>query len=526
MKKVTVILCLILALCLSLNSLAAVTVNIEGLPIVEETISFDVMVLEPREGAPYVAFEDKPIIIELEADTNVKINFEMVSGANWGERVNIVFASGDLPDAIIGYIDVTANHYQLQPLDELISQYAPNVKTFLESHPNHNKAMRLSDGKIYSLPIGDEAFTNMMTNVMWINTKWLENVGMEMPTTTEDFYNVLKAFKEKDANGNGNPDDEIPFSFAGIGYYGNSAGPFFGAWGLTHDRDRYLMVKDDKVIFPYAEDKFREALVYLNKLYQEGLLDAEAFTQSNDQYISKGATSDIFGVCYAWSPNYVAKSDPELWRVYKPLLLEGPYGDKLINMDYQVRNGGFSITTACQNPEVLVRWYDYINSSLKLALEVGRGQEDVYWKWVDKEAQTFMFTYENVPEGTTHADYRAMQTFAGQTPALWRLEYGNLEQANPNSYTSTMLKIDAVKELQPYGVYTQLPPGYGSEENADQRAFLLADISTYVNKFVADAVMNGIDDAKWQEHQKQLKALRVEEYISLCQEYMDNIRSR
>ena len=526
MKKSIAVFCAVLMLLGSYAALAE-TVNVEGLPILETTQSFTITAKEPLSGAPYVAFEDKPVVQRLEKDTNVHVEWTQVPQTSWDERMNIMFASNYLPDAIIGGVDVATNFYQLTPLDDLIDQYAPHVKAWLEEHPEYKKALTLEDGHIYSLPIGDEAYTNVFTNVMWINTQWLKNLGLEKPTTTEEFYQVLKAFKEQDANGDGDPTNEIPFSFCGMKDYGNSAKYFFGAWGLIHNGS-YCMVKGDKVIFPYAEEKFFNALQYMNKLYQEGLLDQEAFTQSNDQYLAKGATGDNLGVIYAWSPNLVAKSDPELWKAYEELILEGPDHDKLINRSYTMgQTEGFVITNKCQSPEVLLRWYDYMNSSMELALEIGRGEENVYWHWVDKDAQTFMFTYENVSADQPHSIYRAMKTFAGVTPALWHIEYLDHEVENPNAgFTNVMLKTNAVTNMLPYSEYTELPKGYANEENLENRAILLADISNYIDRFIADAVMNGIDEAKWQKHLEQVSALHVDEYIGLCQEFVDAMNAR
>ena len=68
------------------------------------------------------------------------------------------------------------------------------------------------DGNIYSLPNIDGSLHVQYNMKLWINTQWLDNLGLDMPTTTEEFYEVMKAFKEKDANGNGDPNDEIPLS--------------------------------------------------------------------------------------------------------------------------------------------------------------------------------------------------------------------------------------------------------------------------------------------------------------------------
>ena len=269
MKKSIAVFCAVLMLLGSYAALAE-TVNVEGLPILETTQSFTITAKEPLSGAPYVAFEDKPVVQRLEKDTNVHVEWTQVPQTSWDERMNIMFASNYLPDAIIGGVDVATNFYQLTPLDDLIDQYAPHVKAWLEEHPEYKKALTLEDGHIYSLPIGDEAYTNVFTNVMWINTQWLKNLGLEKPTTTEEFYQVLKAFKEQDANGNGDPNDEIPFTGIGLGM------DFLSPFGMTDVYgQRYLVNDDGTVRYAYTSEEYKEGIKWAHKLYQDGLIDNE-----------------------------------------------------------------------------------------------------------------------------------------------------------------------------------------------------------------------------------------------------------
>ena len=80
--------------------------------------------------------------------------------------------------------------------------------------------------------------------------------------------------------------------------------------------------------------------------------------------------------------------------------------------------------------------------------------------------------------------------------------------------------IEAVKEQMEYGVIG-LPAGIVSLENEERRSILLTDIETYLKKFIADSVINGIDEAKWQKHLKTKQELKVDEYTQLCQELVD-----
>lgn len=121
---------------------------------------------------------------------------------------------------------------------------------------------------------------------MWYNGKFLKKFGMEnkLPQTTEELYNYLKKVKEEDANGNGK-DDEVPLSSVKL----DDLRMFFlGFWGM-YNEDIYVD-KENKVHFPQAEPAYKEYLTFLNRLWNENLLDHETFSQTDEQKKAKGKT--------------------------------------------------------------------------------------------------------------------------------------------------------------------------------------------------------------------------------------------
>ena len=99
-----------------------------------------------------------------------------------------------------------------KPLNDLIDNYGFEIKKLFAYNPDARKLITMPDGNIYGLTEYEECFHCYYASKMWINEKWLSNLGMESPKTTEEFYRVLKAFKDQDANRNGDSTDEIPLS--------------------------------------------------------------------------------------------------------------------------------------------------------------------------------------------------------------------------------------------------------------------------------------------------------------------------
>ena len=347
----------------------------------------------------------------------------------------------------------------------------------------------------------------------------LEDRTVTEPETPEELKEVLIAFRDQDPNGDG-LQNEIPFTFQDAWGWARSIENLFGAFGVL-ENDDHVFTRDGEVIFSAREQGYYDTLIYLNDLYREGLIDKDVFTLSSDQYAARGASGDILGLVAGYRSSDAGVYDTEAYQVLPILKQED--GSQMVGINNVTKTGGFVITQSCKNPEILVRWYDYINSSLELALEWGRGAEGVAWNIVEVDgeevAQQLTMDSEVLKANggySSAAEYRAAESFAGVTPSLYRYEYFEKQIKDED------IRSEALKEQIPYGV-TGLPAGTASQENEEQRSILLTDIDTYLKKFVADSVINGIDDAKWQEHLDTLESLKVDEYTRLCQEFVDSM---
>ena len=192
------------------------TVNVSGFPITNKKITLKGIGIFYTGQAKW---SEMPMFQELEKKTNIHIEWENpVQGKDANDRINALFASGELPDFImkggpsIDNIVKWGRSGSLVDLKPLIDQYGPNVKAALEKYPSAKTTNITPEGKIYSLPTIYDYGPSRAWRYMQINQRWLKNVGKEVPKTLDDFVDVLKAFRDKDANGNGDTKDEIPYS--------------------------------------------------------------------------------------------------------------------------------------------------------------------------------------------------------------------------------------------------------------------------------------------------------------------------
>lgn len=488
--------------------------NAEGLPILKEPESFRIAV--SKAALCKNTFAEKECAIQTEKATNVQIDWMEIPASGWKEKTNIMLASGDLPDAFLGAIDVSNNLSSLAALDDAIAQYAPAVRALFEERPDVSNAVVAPDGKIHSLPIGDETYNNKTSRNLWINKKWLDHLGLPVPTTTDEFAAALRAFQTQDPNGNGQA-DEIPFSFQGVADIGNMLGSF-GALDNAGESVNHIVTIDGKAVFTPKLDGYRQGLQWLNALSAEGLFDPEAFTQNEEQYNSKFKGKDNLGAMLAFDPSIIIGAE-QMADYAAVLPLAGPNGERMWNDNGTIGVNGFSVTNKCRAPEVLVRWYDYIRSDFDTALLWNRGPKGVAWD--NTEDGKWMVVQDERPADIPYGQWRHTISAGGSAPFFFQTEL-----AGPDGQKFTterdILKVSTVESYLPY-LYKSLPVGLDDVENANQRSILLVDIDNYLKKFVSGAILNGIDEKGWEEHLKTCASLKADEYEKLCQNFVDRV---
>ncbi len=264
------------------SSTAEVEVNKEGFPIVDEKITMSMF--GPSTGLQ--EWKNMSFFQEMEELTNISFDFRTPNLDSAPTQKNLMFASEDYTDIIFGGGLTREEQVQyggqgvLIPLEDLIAEYAPNIQQMFEEYPEVLKSVTATDGHIYALPtvsIGE----NWYRGPLWYNGAFLEALDIsedELPTTTDELYDLLVRFKEEDPNGNGEA-DEIPLT----GHTMDDLRQFFlGAFGVL-ESDEGIYILDDEVYYGPIESGYQAYLEYMHKLYADGLLDPETFSQTDEQ---------------------------------------------------------------------------------------------------------------------------------------------------------------------------------------------------------------------------------------------------
>lgn len=324
----------------------------------------------------------------MEERTGVHVEWDHPSTGAETEKFNLLLASGSLPDMICypwrnvsGGVKMYADDDIIIPLSDLIDQYMPNLRGFNEKRPDIKKQYTSDEGEIFYIPVIRADKELKVYLGPQIRQDWLDKVGMEIPKTTDELYEVLKAFKTQDPNGNGRA-DEIPMTGVGFDNTQMGIGNLLWAFGVHYD----FYVDDGEVKYGIMEDAFKDGLEYIVKLYSEGLIDADFLLNDRTKADAK-MTNDQSGFIHSFQPtSYAINMDDGVRKVVGiPFLTATGEGvGKVFVPDYgnDAMERGIAVTTACQNPVGALKWLDEFFGGEGLeAMNFGREGES--FNWVD-----------------------------------------------------------------------------------------------------------------------------------------------
>lgn len=429
---------------------------------------------------------------------NIHIELTEVMNAEIKEKGNMLMNGGDYPEMLFKCSALDLDSYGMEglllPLEDLIREYAPNLTALLDERDAWDE-ITAPDGHIYSLPkVGLEQVNIGTGGPIWINQRWLDNVGLDMPTSTEELYEVLKAFKEQDANGNGDPNDEIPFSWAG-----GTVKIIHGGSLLMEDvllYSDYFGLSNGEFNFYPATDAFKDDfLPFFTQLFAEGLMDPNSLVQTSSQFNAQGKSGDIIGTFQRSSLSLVPEDCQE---DYVALI---SYNNGGYPMDRGIGKGGIAITDKCENPEVLVAWADWFYTEEGGTL-VKFGVEGESYK-VNEDGK-YVKLQDNFENHGYQATFIGLANPPGLQPA-W-----SFTEVDPPSRTYEQM-IDFVRG-------TALPVLQFTQEEKESVSTLLADIQPYVDNYTAQVIsgMLTVEDS-WEDYQKTLKDMGLDELVSIYQ---------
>ncbi|WP_027206745.1 extracellular solute-binding protein [Butyrivibrio fibrisolvens] len=480
---------------------------------------------------------NRTIFKRLQEQTNVEIQWTAIQSDQWGDKITLEMSNvNTLTDFVFsaGFSDSDLLKYAKQgaiiSLEDYIDAYMPNLKAVFDKYPEYRTMCEDENGHIWALPwieqLGSEK-TAIQTvgDMSFINKKWLDFLGLEMPTTVDEFEQVLIAFRDnadaiqKEFNIDGsiipmscivNDGDQDPAILI------NGFGEGYG----DADRGRHIAVTDDlKVICSSTQMGYKDGIAWLHKLYDEGLIDSEAFTQEWSTYVSKGK-SGRYGVCFSWD---VANIDNlEDWVPLPALTAD--------TRNITPQNGSFTsgfdrgrcvVTSVAKNPALVCAWldlmYDPFQSPQNNWGTYGEDDEfDIFELGTNDKGEQML---KHAPLGdASPVEVREAECVGGPLAILD--EYYGVYVTCPDD---AQYRLDWIKDIYTPDMNTKYvyPNVFMSEADTKRLSDLSADVTKCINSHKADWIMNGFTDADWDAYIEELNSYGLEEYLSIYQKYLD-----
>ena len=529
----------------------------------EEKVTLTAYVYASNTGGG--TMKDNYVTDWIEEQTNVKIDFVYdLDGDEAKTKLNLIMSDPDsMPDIFLrtGWTKSELNLYGQQGLILPLNEYlktAPNWNRMNEISPMREGDLIMADGNIYSFGSEGECFHCLCQNRMWIYKPWVDELNDgKMPETLDELYEYLVKVKESDPNGNGVA-DEIPLS------------GFLGGWAsdptvwiinsflqcnnpLSNTNPTVgagMVIDDGKIKFQFIDDQYKEAMKFLNKLYAEGLLDSQVFTQDETQF---KAQIDNEEHLVALHPGGMMQCDTtglgvgpgeyQNWVALEPV--EGPNGVRLAAKGLTTYYGGCLgvISKNCKNPEIAVALFDWLLNDEPTWVQAF-GPKGITWDFVDGGPSLGgdnNATWKTTPVPADEIDWAGLgydktyndeninwpsDAFICNNSSAMRAA----QLVEHPEYELEAILQDAAERYDQYSPANEslVPDIPFGDEAAKKIADYTLTIGSYVNQATVQFITGDLDiDAEWENFVDRLYKMGLEDYISVYQEgydhYMENL---
>ncbi|GBG05587.1 ABC transporter substrate-binding protein [Paenibacillus agaridevorans] len=296
---------------------------------------------------------NEPIFAEIEKRTNVQLKLINIPNASYEDKYKVTLVSGELPDVMESNLAL-AKRYGMDgafmALDDLLNEFGPNILQAIKDE-GVEASLRASDGKIYGIPF----FTmpGVTASVPQFRQDWLDQVQLKAPSTPDEFYQVLKAFKDAKLGG----EETIPFAPQGYNNF-----PIFRAFGADH---RMYLNSEGVFQFGPSLPGMKDALTFLNKLFTEKLIDPEFAIISKQQWEAKVSNGTVGSIYFNPSrtdffTDILKKENPQAKMVGSGAI-KNKNGIGELLPDYSLK-GVMAISSKSKNAELIVKFYNYLYS--------------------------------------------------------------------------------------------------------------------------------------------------------------------
>lgn len=486
----------------------------------------------------------------LEEQGGFDLNIVTLPADGFSEKVNMSLSAGDigdLPDVILGNFGDSAvwSWAQAGSVVSLTDYYndpdkTPNIrKAYERTGTDYTKQITSPDGNIYGVATLNQSYGNEYPDKLWIYKPWLDALDREVPTTTEEFRELLKLVSTTDLNGNGKA-DEIGMAGARLGGsgYGGYARALMNAFEYTGDVC-YRTVKDGAIGAAYTTDEWKEGLSYIKEMFSENLILGQSLSMGDDEFKTLINSDEpvVFSFAY-FAPDMIASGSDRANEYIAIDTLAGPGGVNYATYRPTVANISLLVTANCKNPEAAFKLGDLMSSEY-IGISQRWGKEGVNWDYAENvdDMSTFseplngfepsIATYDDASfwSGTEVANYSWRQT--GPYVRQYGIACGVViptEGGSGDPYTENLNAAWILYQTSGHQPEEVIPKLILTEEETKAIGEVESNLVKYVEECWASFVTGSMDiDGQWDGYLEELDKIGLQEYLSVIQTAYDRM---
>lgn len=461
----------------------------------------------PKEAAKYTNVTLKGTASSMDSDST--------------QSFNLMIASKELPDLVGGKRQDIIKYGQegaFIPLNDLIDEYAPDIKKLLDENPDVKAAITAEDGNIYQIPF---MFADVVSEAYFIRQDWLDKLGLEIPDTVDELHDVLKAFVEQDPNGNGVKDE--------VGYFTRTSvsdrNKLIGLLALFGVNDYWHTNKEGKVEIGLYTDAYKDAIKLTSQWYAEGLIDPEIFTRG-------GNARDILfpenngGMIHDWIPsttgyNKSVASQVEGFHLVGMLPPKDVNGDRWeVASRAKIDGAGWAISSTNKYPEASMKYMNFWFTETGRRLKT-YGIEGVTYNMVDGKP---VYT-DDILNSDKAINVQIME-MGGMIEDMAYLHDASYENFAMDEEGQKTMKLYAETGVS-NAVYPQLPALSFTNEENDLIQSKYPACRTYMLEQLQKWTFDGsMIDSQFDGYMQTLRDMGMDEIVAAYQAAYDRLQAK
>lgn len=496
------------------------------LPLTEETKEFSWFMEAPNTLGTLISDVNENYSVQVyEEKTNVHFNFNSPASDAASTTFNLLVAANDFPDVnsgvydyYTGGLDSAVEENVIIDLADYVYEYTPNYTRFLDAFDQVAKAVRTDTGKLWCF-----ACISIDNPIEWgpmVRTDWLDEAGLDMPVTVDDWEEALLAFKE-----NGHPNALLLNSNGFMGLIGSEGGlsSAFNVTPVAMEANNEFYNVDGTLHFSPSEDNYRQYLTRMADWYEKDLIYRD-FTSQNDlrDIICQGNVGFFdFNAGDIANMSAAIGVDNCIAPIALPVL-DANNPESHFYCFVKPASGGLCIggNVTDEDLPILLNWFNYHYSD-EGAVIANYGKEGV----------TFEYDENNMPQFTE-------MVYKNEDPSItldgaadgWTMKYMGairIWQATRDVPGTDPLTLEAADIWAKYDADYVLPMISLTADESDDVSSKQADIETYVNEYTAKCIVGTNDiDATWDDYVASLNSMGLEHVVQVYQGALDRYMSR